>query len=483
MSKGKKIALWSVLSVFFLLAAGAGALLHTYGKMIGAHGFRGIGRTIHDAREAALAPKEGFPGVDRLTIVCMGIDDNWTNSDVVYTAQARTDTLFVLTMDLNTKKMTMLSIPRDTYAHIVGTKTNWHFKINSAYETGGPDRTVATVNEFLGTSATHYLVLNIDATKKMVDALGGVDLNVEHAMHYHDHWGHLSVDLEPGFQHLNGDQAVGFARYRHPDAGKKPSPEDGDDRRIYRQHVLLRAMVAKAKNFANVTQAPHLVDVAMSSVRTDLTRQQLFDLAAIFKGVQQDDIKTASLPGEDYRNDKGAWLVRVKPEDAHAYADWLVKGDDTAARKVVPVIIRNGTSTPGLAQHAVAQLKLLGYTDVQNGGNATPARAHVQLTGADNTSKAAVARTVLLDTGVANPDAPSDIALILGVSTPVTARHPVKPNKIGWTPPAAVFVTLGQDYASSVLASGALQAEKANPGLNGDVAPATDTGRSAAGAN
>ena len=50
-------------------------------------------------------------------------------------------------------------------------------------------------------------------------------------------------------------------------------------------------MVAKAKNFANVTQAPHLVDVAMSSVRTDLTRQQLFDLAAIFKGVQQDDIK------------------------------------------------------------------------------------------------------------------------------------------------------------------------------------------------
>ena len=86
---------------------------------------------------------------------------------------------------------------------------------------------------------------------------------------------------------------------------------------------------------------------------------------------------------------------------------------------------------------------------------------HVQLTGADTTRpKPAVARTVLLDTGVANPDAPSDIALILGVSTPVTARHPVKPNKIGWTPPAAVFVTLGHDYAASVLASGALQADK-----------------------
>ena len=461
MSKGKKIALWSVLSILFVLAIGATILVTTYRRMTGGHG--SIGQAIHDAHEAAFAPQEGFPGVDRLTIVCMGIDDNWTNSDVVYTAQARTDTLFALTMDLNTKKVTMLSIPRDTYAHIVGTKNDWHFKINSAYETGGPDRTVATVNEFLGTTATHYLVLNIDATKKMVDALGGVDLNVEHEMHYHDKWGHLFIDLKPGFQHLDGDQAVGFARYRHPDAGKKPSPEDGDDRRIYRQHVLLRAMVAKAKSFANVAQAPHLVDVAMSSVRTDLTRQQLFDLAAIFKGVQQDDIRTASLPGEDYRDEKGAWLVRVKPEDAHAYADWLVKGDETAARKVVPVIVKNGTGTPGLAQHAVAQLKLLGYDNIQNGGNAGPVRSRrprVQLTGADTTASAGVARTVLLDTGVPNPAAPSDIALILGVSSPVTARRPVKPNKIGWTPPAAVFVTLGQDYATSVLASGALQADK-----------------------
>ena len=64
----------------------------------------GIGRTIHDAHETAFAPKEGFPGQDKLTIVCMGIDDNWTNSDVVYTAQARTDTLFVLTLDLNSEK-------------------------------------------------------------------------------------------------------------------------------------------------------------------------------------------------------------------------------------------------------------------------------------------------------------------------------------------------------------------------------------------
>lgn len=463
MTKNKKIVLWSLVSVVFLLAVSAGVLLNAYRRMTGGHGT--IVQAWKNAHEAAFEPTSGFPGQDKLTIVCMGIDDSWTDgTDVVYTSKSRTDTLFMLTMDLNTKKATMLSIPRDTYAHIAGTKNNWHFKINAAYETGGPDRTVATVNELLGTNATHYLVLNIDSTKKMVDALGGVDVDVEHEMHYHDKWGHLSIDLKPGQQHLDGDNAVSFARYRHPDSGKKNTPEDGDERRMARQHILLKAMVARAKNFANVTQAPHLVDVAMSTVRTDLTRQQLFDLAAIFKGIQPDDIRTASLPGDDFRGTDGAWLYRIQPEVAHAYADWFVKGDETAARRLVSVIVQNGTSTPGLAQHAVAQLKQLGYTDVRNGGNS--AGPKLRLAGAV-AAKADAPRTLLLDTGVANTAAPQDIALLLGLSSPVTERRPVKPNKLGWTPPAEVTVTLGQDYAAAQKASGALGADVVAPPVPG----------------
>ena len=464
MSKGKKIALWSSLGVFFVLAIGAGMLLHIAGHIFRPGGKGSIVDVVNGIGEAGFHPKEGFPGQDKLTVVCMGIDDSWTNSDMVYTSQSRTDTLFVLTLDLNTKKATMLSIPRDTYAHIVGTKNDWHFKINAAYSSGGPERTLATVNEFLGINANHYLVLNIDATRKMVDALGGVDVDVEHEMHYHDKWGHLSIDLQPGKQHLDGQQAVGFARYRHPDAGKKASPEDGDERRMYRQHILLRGMVDKAKNFANVTKAPELVDVAFSSVRTDLTRQQLLDLAAIFKGVQQNDIQTASLPGDDFRGKDGAWLYRITPEVAHAYADWLVKGDETATRRLVPVVVENGTATPGLAQYAVSQLKALGYTDVRNGGNA--AAPKLQLTSAPVApakTELEVPQTTMLDTGVADPAAPKDIASLLGLSGPATERKPVKPNKVGWTPPAAVVVTLGADYALAVKSTGALSAGVVRP--------------------
>ena len=81
---------------------------------------------------------------------------------------------------------------------------------------------------------------------------------------------------------------------------------------------------------------------------------------------------------------KAPGWYKVRLGSAHAYADWLVKGDETAARRLVPVIVKNGTATPGLAQHAVAQLKLQGYTDVQNGGNALPGKSssNVHLTGA-----------------------------------------------------------------------------------------------------
>lgn len=460
MSKGKKIALWSLLTVVLAALVGGGVFVHKFGHMIGNKGLVG---TIKDLREVAIAPKEGFPGQNRMTILCMGIDDNWTDKgDEVYTKNARTDTLFFLTLDLTTHKATMLSIPRDTYAHIAG--HHWNFKINAAYEKGGPQCTLDTVNELTGVRADHYLVINIDATKKMVDALGGVDVNVEHEMHRHDHWGHFAVDLKPGFQHLNGDQAVGFGRYREPDQGKKTTPEDGDERRSYRQHILLRAMVDRGKTFANIAQADSLVDVGMSNVHTDLTRTQLFDLAAIFHGVQQDDIRTATLPGEDFRGEDGAWLYRLYPDKMKAYVDWLVRGDETASRRLVPVVVKNGTGVPGLAQRAVEQLKANGYTDVSNGGNASPAASAVQLTAM---TKDAPARTALLDTGVPNPNAPQDIAASLGLVSPVTARHPVKPNKAGWTPDPVVLVTLGQDYADAVRAAtpatGPITGELASP--------------------
>jgi LCP family protein required for cell wall assembly len=410
----------------------------------------GLVATIKDITQIVTNPYGGFPGQNKVTILCMGIDDNWTDSDEVYTRNARTDTLFLLTLDLQNHKATMLSIPRDTYAHIVG--TNWNFKINAAYETGGPQRAVDTVDEVTGVRADHYMVLNIDATKKMVDALGGVDVDVEHAMHYHDKWGHLSIDLTPGFQHLSGDQAVGFARYRHGDAHTKGSPEDGDERRMYRQHVLMRAMIAKGKSLVNATQAPHLIDVAMSAIRTDLTRTQLMDLAVIYRGMQPDDMLTASLPGEDFRGPKGEWFYRLYPEPMKAYVGWLVRGDETATRALAPIVVKNGTQMPRLAAHAAYVLEQAGYTNVRVSGSELRPRVGL----ASMETRPAVAVTQLLDTGVPDKDSVKDVVSNLGVQDAVARRIPNKPNHLGWTAPSAITIVLGQDYAQAVQAAGGI---------------------------
>jgi len=451
----RKTILKRVLLVFsiLVLAVGVGTtaflfrILHPRsGEHTGA-GPMSIGQTFRDISDLVGNPYAGFPKENRVVILCMGIDDNWTDSDEVYTAGARTDTLFFLTLDLKNRKATMLSIPRDTYAHIAGTNTTT--KINAAYGSGGPMRAVATVAEMTGIQADHYMVLNIDATKKMVDALGGVDVDVEHEMHYHDKWGHLSIDLMPGFQHLAGDQAVGFARYRHGDAGAKPSPEDGDERRMERQHVLMRAMVAKAKSFANYVQAPHLIDIGMSTIRTDLSRAQLLDLAAIYRGIQTSDITTASLPGEDFHGPHGGWDYRLYPNAMAAYVDWLVRGDETAARRLTPVVIANGTAIPGLAAHAADVLRKLGYDDIriESGGRS---RVHLAV----DTGTPANSATQYFDTGVPDANITSDVSAALGLNDALGVRNPNKPNRLGWTAPAKLTILLGQDYAQAVASSG-----------------------------
>ncbi len=442
MSTGKKIALWCLGVFVVALAVVGGWAYRTASVAVGSKdhpaGFIG---TLQGVGQITGDPRAGFPGQDKINILCMGIDDNWTDGHQLYTHNARTDTLFLLTLDLVNRRASMLSIPRDTYTHIAG--TDYSDKINSAYATGGPARSIATVAEMTGVQADHYLVLNIDATKEMVAALGGVDLNVEHQMDYDDNWGYLHVHLKPGFQHLDADQAVGFARYRHGNAGAPPSPEDGDERRMYRQHVLLRAMVAKAKTFGAISNSSSLFQTAMSTIHTDLTQTQMLDLASLYKNMQPDDIRTASLPGTDFRGPHGAWDYKLDPAQMRAYVDWMVHDDPAAIDHLTTIVVKNGTAVPGLAKQVVARLKSEGYTDVVDGGNA-PAPT-VRLTAS---SPSGLPRTVILDTGVPDKTVPATLAQDLGVPDPVLGRRPVKPNHLGWTPTPTVTISLGQDYAT-----------------------------------
>jgi LCP family protein required for cell wall assembly len=425
---------WIALFAFLVVVGlGVGVVIRAYkGKANEAGGERSIGEALEDFSGTITNPRGGFPGKDKIVICCMGIDDNWTNSDEEYTEGARTDTLFLLTLDLNKRTATMLSIPRDAYVPIAG--TDYSDKINAAYASGGPKRTVATVSNWLGFTPDYYMVLNIDATKKLVDALGGVDVNVEHKMDYDDNWGQLHVHLLPGFQHLDGASAVAFARYRHGNKGI--TPEDGDERRMYRQHVLFKSMIVKAKTFSSLMQANNLIDTGMECVRTNLTRAQLFDLAAMFHGLDQDNqVTTASMVGKDGKGPNGVYVMVVDHKQALEYVDWLVNGNEAAGRALTPVRIANGTTTDGLAAQAVGLVKQAGFTDakVSAAPPATPAPATTQI----------------VDGGVSDHAAAAQVAAAIGMPNAPVVAQPVQPNKSGWSPSPSIRVILGPDYAAA----------------------------------
>jgi len=361
-------------------------------------------------------PHEQFPGKDHLNILVMGIDDNWTNRDQMYTKGARTDTLMVVSLDLKNQTARMLSIPRDSRVRIAGTH-HWG-KINGAFATGGPARAIATVENFLDVPIDHYVVLKIDATRKLVDAVGGVDLNVEKDMKYNDNWGHLHIDLKMGMQHLTGEQAVGYIRFRHD--------REGDFGRIRRQQQLLHAIADKIKG------DPLLINTVLPSVRdtvnTDLTDGQISALAEIFRGVNTSRIVTGYIPGSNQKID-GVWFLIPKEDKKKQYVDWLLKGDASAENPLVQVAVENGCGSQAASRAVRSALADAGFD--------------AYLDGAADRSDYQTTRVIDFDR---LKGAGALVANALGLSSsPVIQPDPQADS--------SVVVIVGRDLATSTLAS------------------------------
>ncbi|HXW75821.1 MAG TPA: LCP family protein, partial [Candidatus Eremiobacteraceae bacterium] len=124
---------------------------------------------------------------EKLHVLVLGIDDNWTANDEEYTANSRSDTTIAVAVDLITKNVSVVSIPRDLWVDI---PKEGYDKLNAAYADAGPERTEAALVNNLGMPPfDYYVVLNMNATKNIVDAIGGIDMYVEKDMDYDDSWG------------------------------------------------------------------------------------------------------------------------------------------------------------------------------------------------------------------------------------------------------------------------------------------------------
>ena len=207
---------------------------------------------------------------------------------LVNSFEGLSDTMLVLRFNPDDQRMSVLSVPRDTQANIPGYGVG---KINHANSYGGAVLAAKSIGNLLGgVELDRYIRVNVQGIEKLIDALGGVTVYVPKDMKYTDHSQHLYIDLKQGEQHLDGEQAMQFLRFRYDGYG--------DIGRVQRQQTLIRAVLEQALTPGNLVKLPKILSIVQSHIDTNLSVQELIALAGFASQVNRSDMQMVMLPGE-----------------------------------------------------------------------------------------------------------------------------------------------------------------------------------------
>ncbi|HEY1867064.1 MAG TPA: LCP family protein [Candidatus Cybelea sp.] len=199
-----------------------------------------------------------------------------------------TDTVILAHLDAGRRTATLVSIPRDTWVNVPG---EGPAKINSAYAFGGAHATAKVVGKLFGGVPVDAIVaLQPEGAAAIVDALGGLDVNVDEPMNYDDNGGGLHIHLERGEQHLAGSAVAGYVRFRNDLAS--------DFGRVRRQQQVLKLMLDQVSEPRNWAKLPAILKLARTQIHTTLSDRQLLSLLAIYRDVPDESVRTFTLPSK-----------------------------------------------------------------------------------------------------------------------------------------------------------------------------------------
>ncbi|WP_412838405.1 LCP family protein [Bacillus velezensis] len=222
------------------------------------------------------------------SILFMGIENYATSGK-----GGRSDSLIVVTLDPRNKTMKMLSIPRDTRVTLAGDTTGNKTKINAAFAKGGADETVSTVEDLLGIPIDKYVTVDFNGFKDVIDEVGGVDVKVPFDF---DEMSDVSkkkrIYFKKGNMHLNGEQALAYARMRKQD-------KRGDFGRNDRQKQILNALIDQMSRAGNIAKIDKIAETASNNVQTNIRITEGLALQQIYSGFTSKKIDTLTITGSD----------------------------------------------------------------------------------------------------------------------------------------------------------------------------------------
>ena len=203
----------------------------------------------------------------------------------------RTDTIMVASYDNDAEAVHIMQIPRDTYVKGNGRSDK---KINSAYFSG-IDTLKDEIFKAFGIEIHRYLTVELEGFVKLIDAIGGVEVDVPLNMHYDDPVQDLHIHIKKGPQLLDGKNAEGFVRYRKGNDGS--SYPLGDIDRMKAQKQFLQSTVAKIVSVDGISKIPELIGIVKDNVDTDLSTSEATSYAAKILSLDSGKINFYTAPG------------------------------------------------------------------------------------------------------------------------------------------------------------------------------------------
>jgi LCP family protein required for cell wall assembly len=325
---------------FWLGAIGLGVVAGAVVYRFGGATARVIPQIIGD--KLGLATYTPFQGRELTHILLMGMDGKPTE-------KGRTDTMMIVTVnrkDKDSPKISILSIPRDSKIEFPDGQIN---KLNTAFGRVGLLEAKRMISEYAGVPIDYYALTNFKGIRRIVDAVGGIDIYVDRRMRYTDRSQNLYIRLEPGFQHLDGEKAEQFLRFRHE--------ARGDLARVERQQRFLQAVGDKMQSWTGLVHLPEILRGLGDAVTTDLDVQDIVWMANLKRHIAADKIKTATLPSVPVMSHGVSYVEKDSPEAVKLVVDELCYGILPPAK----IEVLNGTTRSGIAKTAAAYLERYGF--------------------------------------------------------------------------------------------------------------------------
>jgi len=266
-----------------------------------------IHKNPDDSRFKAVQDDESPPppvweGKDRVNILLLGGDARGMKENEV----PRSDSMIIASIDPVSKKATLFSILRDTYGVIPKYGSD---RINAAIVYGGPQLAMQTVSELTGLPIQYYVYVDFQGFIALIDALGGMDFEVEKRMRWKDSHDDpiYHIDLQPGMQHMDGKTALAYVRFRHDALS--------DYTRTQRQRNFLSAIAEKMKTATSLIKMPMLLDSVVPHIETNLGLEDMLRLASLGFSVDTKSIASVQLPPTELLEEKnvgGASVIGIR---------------------------------------------------------------------------------------------------------------------------------------------------------------------------